>query len=228
MNKMIIVFGDNIIAEMLYLDAKKLGHEFQIESFCVDEKYLRGNSFCDKPLIGFQEVIKKYPPKDFDMISTVDAPSKLRNRLLVFDRLKKAGYTLRNYISPLADVCSDIVMGENNLIFPFVYVGSRGKMGNANLIRQHTYLGHDFHLGDGNTLASGCILGGFCQIGNSCFLGINSSVNGSTHIADETLIGSGSVVIKDTNLATTYVGNPARAISTHENDGIMINLLREQ
>ncbi|MDR2406935.1 MAG: hypothetical protein LBE13_02310 [Bacteroidales bacterium] len=224
MNKKVIVFGNNLIAEVLYHDSKQRGIDFDIEAFCVDESYLQQNVFCGKPLIGFQEAIKKYPPKDYDMISTVEATSRLRNRLVVFTRLKEAGYFLRNYISPLAEISGDIELGENNLILSFVFIDPQGKMGNANLIRPHAFLGYDFHIGDGNTIAPACAVAGHGHIGNSCFLGINATVLPHIHIADETLIGAGSVVTNDTNPYTVYAGNPARAISTHEKDGIMLKV----
>jgi sugar O-acyltransferase (sialic acid O-acetyltransferase NeuD family) len=150
------------------------------------------------------------------MILTVDAPSRLRNRLIVFNRLKKYRYNLINYISPLAEVSPSAKLGTGNLIFPFTYIGPDARIGNANFIRQNTYLGHDSILEDGSTLASGCTLAGFCHIGNSCFLGINATVLPYIKIATETLIGAGSVVTKNTEPCTVYIGNPARSISKHE------------
>jgi sugar O-acyltransferase (sialic acid O-acetyltransferase NeuD family) len=221
--KKVIVFGDNIYAKMLYADAQKR-NEFLIEAFCVDKLYLKGNVFCNKPLMDFNEAIVNYPPDKYDMISTVQAPSRMRNILLVFNRLKEAGYTLRNYISPLADVGTDILMGENNLIFPFAHIGCNTKIGNANIFNQNIYLAHDANVGNGNFFAGACTFAGYCHIGNSCFLGINSSIIEHVHIADETLIGAGSVVLKDTNPHTLYVGNPAKPISTHEEDGITMKV----
>jgi sugar O-acyltransferase (sialic acid O-acetyltransferase NeuD family) len=222
MSKKIIVFGDSIIAEMLYADSRKIKDNFEIAAFCVDEQYLKTDTFCDKPMLGFKEAVKLYPPAEYDMISTVDAPLKLRNRLIVFNRLKEAGYTLRNYISPLAEVCPDVVMGENNIIFQFAYIGSRVCIGDANYIRQNTYLGHDTVLGNGNSLVAGCVCGGHCNVGNSCFLGINSAVIHGIKISDETIIGAGCVVIKDIEAHSVYVGNPARLVSIREETGVML------
>jgi sugar O-acyltransferase (sialic acid O-acetyltransferase NeuD family) len=225
MEKKVVVFGDNVIAEMVYLDSLKQT-SFEIAAFCVDEHYLKSDSFCNKPMVGFKKAIALYPPNEYDMISTVDAPSRLRNRLIVFNRIKEVGYTLRNYISPLADVCPDVVFGENNIIFQFVYIGCRVQLGNANLVRQNIYLGHDSIIGNGNTLAAGCTFAGFCHIGDSCFLGINSSYLQNTRIADETLVGAGSVLTKDTEPYTVYMGNPARPVRTHKETGIMITARR--
>ncbi|MDR0604778.1 MAG: hypothetical protein LBG80_10790 [Bacteroidales bacterium] len=226
MKKKVIVFGDNIYAKMLLEDAQK-DNEFIIEAFCVDRSYLKGDTFCNKPLLNFEETIINYPPDKYDMISTVQAPSKMRNILTVFNRLKTAGYLLRNYISPLSDVGTDVILGENNLIFPFAHIGCNGKIGNANFFNQHVYLAHDANVGNGNFFAGACTLAGYCHVGNNCFIGINSSVIEHVRISDETLIGAGSVILKDTNPHTLYVGNPAKPISTHEEDGIKMNVWME-
>jgi len=219
---MIIVFGNNNVAEMLYLETQKYKEKnFAIEAFCVDNEYKDKDTFCDKPLLSLEEAIIKYPPDKSNMISTVlSSVNGLRKRMFVFNRLKSLGYTLVNYISPLADVCQNVKMGENNIIFSFSRIGLGAKIGNANILWNGVILDHDANIGDGNFFAGGCKTAGLVNIGNSCWIGINSTIIEGITIADETLIGAGSVIINNTQKYTTYVGNPARAISTHNEEGI--------
>jgi len=219
---MIIVFGNNNVAEMLYLETQKYEEKnFAIEAFCADSEYKDKNTFCNKPLLSLDEAIKEYPPDKCNMISTVlSSVNGLRKRMFVFNRLKSLGYTLVNYISPLADVCQNVKMGENNIIFSFSRIGLGVKLGNANILWNGVILDHDANIGDGNFFAGGCKTAGLVNIGNSCWIGINSTIIEGISIADETLIGAGSVIINNTQKYTTYVGNPARAISTHIEEGI--------
>jgi sugar O-acyltransferase (sialic acid O-acetyltransferase NeuD family) len=223
--KKIVIFGDNPIAKMLFDDlSQHRSNEFNVVAFTLDEEFIKRESFCGKPLVSFKDIERYYPPTEFDIISTIDAPSKMRNRLEVFKRIKSKGYHLPNYVSPLADVAPCVKMGENNIIMAFACVGSDGTMYNANFIRQNTYLGHDFVIGSGNTISAGCTVAGCCTIGDSCFIGIGATIIDHLVIADDTLVGAGAVLIKSTEQSTKYVGNPAKAIAKHGDTGVMIDM----
>jgi len=222
--KGIVIFGNNNVAEMIHMETQKLtDSSFTVDAFCVDREYLNSDSYCGKPLISFEKAIEKYPPHEYDMLSTVLASSNgLRKKMEVFNRLKKAGYGLLNYISPLSDISDDIQMGENNIIFSHCRVGLNVKIGNANMLWHGVLLDHDSVVGDGNFFAGGCKTAGSVKVGNSCWIGINSTIIQQIAIADETLIGAGCVVVKDTEPFTTYVGNPAKAIKAHKEEGIIV------
>lgn len=220
--KKVIVFGNNNLAEMLYLETQKYNEMyFAIEAFCVDEDYKNQNSFCNKPLYSLEEASVKYPPDEYDMISTaLCSTSGLRNKMVVFEKLKKVGYSLANYISPLADVSPDVQIGENNIILSFAKIGLSVKMGNANIVWHYALIDHNTNVGNGNFFAGGCKTAGFVNVGSNCWIGLNSTIIQHINIADETLVGAGAVMIRDTEKHTTYVGNPAKAISRHEDVGI--------
>jgi sugar O-acyltransferase (sialic acid O-acetyltransferase NeuD family) len=222
----VVIFGDNAIAKMVYDDMLRYGNEISIVAFTVDEKYISGDSFCGKPLLSYQKLEQFYPPDEYGILLAVDAPTKMRNRMKVFNRIKDKGYSAPNYISRKADFSDTVKIGESNIIMAFSCIGFDGVMGNANFIRQNVYLGHDFVMGNGNTISSGCSVAGRCTIGDSCFIGVGATVVDFLNIADETLVGAGSVVIKDTESCTRYAGNPAKPIGKHEAAGIMINMHR--
>ncbi len=222
MIKKVVVFGNNTLARELIEESKKSGDNFLIEACCVDNEYLESDEFYGYKMVGFSDIENVYPPSEFDMISTVFSPSGMRNRINLFRRIKEKGYFMRNYISPLANVSNNIIMGENNLIFAFANVGSNGVLGNDNFIRHNVYLGHDFNIKDGNTISPGCIISGQCSIGNRCYLGVGAVVVENIIIADETLIGAGAVVVKNTEEFTKYMGVPAKEVSKHIDTGIVI------
>ncbi|MCL1945947.1 MAG: hypothetical protein FWF51_02175 [Chitinivibrionia bacterium] len=225
--KKTVIFGNNIIAEMIYNDAVLHGSEFEFVAFTVDEEYLTGDTLCGLPQVSFEKALVLYPPSDFNIISSVYLTTRLRRRMEIFEKIKTAGYYMPNYISKLSDTPSDTVMGENNIVFAFTHIGLHGNMGDFNIIRQNVYLGHHFNISNGNIIASGCTLGGRCRIGNHCFIGVGAAVLDRILIADETLIGGGAVVTKDTDACTKYVGNPAKPAGCHNDTGIVIKVRGE-
>lgn len=223
-----IIFGNNNVAEILYLETEKFAEQhFAIEAFCVEPEYINDTTFCNKPLLSLEEATKKYPPQEYRMLSTILASSGLRKKMSVFNKLKMLGYTLDNYVSPLADVSPDVRMGENNIILSFCKVGMSVVLGNANILWYDVLLDHDAKVGNGNFFAGGCKTAGFITVGDSCWLGLNATIIQRMQIADETFVGAGSVVIRDTEAYTKYVGNPAKPIGTHEHTGIILNRVNE-
>jgi len=220
-----VIFGIGPIAQMIDEEISRQNRsDLKIVAFTADDNYITGDSFCDKPLLGFQRIEELYPPGEFEMLSTSDSPRNHRGKMGIFKKIKEKGYKAPNFISLHAYVSEKIKMGENNIIMPFAYIGSGGIMEDANFIRQNTYLGHDFVLGSGNTITSGCSIAGYCTIGNGCYIGIGATIIDHLNIADETFIGAGAVVINDTEPYAKYVGNPAKLISRHEDKGITINM----
>jgi len=221
--KPIILYGNNPVAKRVYLESKN-DENFRVAAICVGDNFFNGESVnYGLPLVAESEVTQKYPPNEYDMLSCVDAPSRLRNRLVVYDRLKNMNYSLRNFISPFAYVYEDVKMLENNIIFAFAQIGDNSYLGHSNIIRNAAIISHDARIGNGTNIGTGSVIGGSVNIGDSCWLGLNCTINNCINISNETLIGSGAVIIKNTDEGTAYVGNPARVISSHKETGIMLN-----
>ena len=219
--KPVIVFGTTVIAEMLFYDASD-STEFQIAGFTTDPEYLAGDSFLSVPLISFDLVEQVFPPKDYDMIAAIAGSSDMRGHASYYLRAKEKGYTIRNYISRRAFVTPGTKLGENSLIFPFAYIGPKGEIGENVIVRQNAYLGHNIEVGPHSFIGAGCQVGGGCKIGPFSYLAIGSTLSDHVTLGRETLVGAGSVVIHDTAPFNTVVGNPARVIGTHEEEGIRI------
>jgi sugar O-acyltransferase (sialic acid O-acetyltransferase NeuD family) len=222
-NRLVVIFGTKFIAELLVKDIQKNNADFNIAAFCEDDESVKEGTFYGKPLLGLSKILTKYPPEQYDMISTVECMSRLRNRLILFKKLEDLGYNLVNYISPMADVADSVQMGKSNIILPFVHIGPNTVLGDANILQWSVILGHASVAGNGNMFIGGCSVAGTCTIGNSCYFGINSTVADRVHIADETLVGAATFIYKNTIAHSFYLGNPARLISSHEETGIMFD-----
>lgn len=224
--KPVILYGNSTLAQQIYYESLKKNSTFNVAAFCASDSFVEDVTFCGIPLISESKVLQTHPPEQYDMLSCVDAPSMLRNRIVVYEKLKAMGYFLRNFISPLSDVSEHVQMGENNIVFPFAQIFMNTCLGHSNTVRSSAIVGHDIAVGDGTNIAEGAIIGGNAKIGNSCWLGLNCTVNNRVALADDTLVASGAVVMSNTKQGFTYIGNPAKPGFSHKETGIMMNFRR--
>ena len=222
--KPVILYGCKSVAKMLFIESKKMDSDFHIVAFCVGDNYLNGEtSYCGLPLVVESEVAQKYPPDKYDMLTCVVSSSRVRNRLLIYERLKSMGYFLRNFISPLAKISENVQIGENNIILDYVRIEHNTCIGHSNIIFSGTYISNDSVIGNSSTFTDRVTIGSDVEIGNSCWFGYGSIVNNLLKIADDTLVSTGAVILKNTKQGFTYVGNPAKAYRTHQETGIMMH-----
>lgn len=219
--KKVVIYGNTALSQMIYYDSV-CNDDFKIAAFAVDREYLQQDTFCGLPQIDIEMAAQLYPPAEFDMLAVLGGYSCIRNRLRFFNKAKSFGYCLRNYISSSAEITPTVSMGQNNIIMSRVHVGIHGQMGNNNLIRQNAYLGHDFVMGDHNVIGPGCNIGGHSIFENCCYVCIGSTLIDHIILAEETLIGAGSVVIHSTEAFSKNVGNPARILGYHKENGIQM------
>jgi UDP-3-O-[3-hydroxymyristoyl] glucosamine N-acyltransferase len=220
--KPVIVYGTTVIAKMLFFDSAD-NPDFHIAAFAADPEYVSGDSFLSVPLIPFDQVEQIYSPENFDMIAAVAGSSDMRGHAAYYLRAKAKGYTIRKYVSQRAVVTLGTKMGENSIVFPFAYIGPEGVIEENVIIRQNAYLGHNIGVGSHSFIGVGCQIGGGCKVGSFSYLSIGSTITDHIVLGRETLVGAGSVVINDTLPFSKVVGNPARLIGTHKDEGIKIS-----
>ena len=225
--KPIIIYGNSTMAKQVYLDAAQHDSELKIAAFCASDEFLRGEQlFCDVPLVKESEVLQEYSPDKYDMLSCVDAPSRLRNRIMVYEKLKSMGYNLINYVSPAANISPLAKLSENNVFFAHCHVYFDASFGHSNTVRSTAIVGHEVVVGSGTNISEGAVIGGNAQIGDSCWIGMNGTINNRVVLANDTLVASGAVVMQSTRQGFSYIGNPAKAFFSHEETGIMLDFGR--
>ncbi len=218
----VILYGNSTLSQMVFYDA--CGSSFKIAGFAVDSAYLDAPTCCGLPQVDFTEVEAIFPPSRYDMLAVLGGYSDMRARDSHYRRARDKGYQLRNYISERADITNTVVFGDNNIILGSSHIGINGSMGKNNIIRQNVYLGHDFRIGDNCYIGPGCNIAGNCNIADTSYIGIGATIINNTIIAKESLIGAGSVVIRDTEAYSKNVGNPARIIGYHREEGIRMRV----
>jgi acyl-[acyl carrier protein]--UDP-N-acetylglucosamine O-acyltransferase len=92
------------------------------------------------------------------------------------------------------------------------------RIGARTFLMAHCHIGHDCQIGEDVELAAGTVLAGHVTIEDGARLGVGVCVKPRITIGAGARIGAGAVVVKDVPAGETWVGNPAREISTARSD----------
>ena len=208
------IFGANSLARLLIEFVKDDGG--QVESVVVDDEHWTEPSFHGVPLLRYTSL--RSPARILSAVGYKD----MRARRQVFDRLKRDGHEITNYVSPRAAVSRSVDIGAGNIVMPSVVIEPLARIGNGNLLWSRTLICHEVVVGDHNYIAANCVVGGHSRIGDLCFMGNSSTTVDGVDLADETQVLAGSIVFESTEAHTKYFGLPARSIGLHKDTGIVI------
>jgi len=218
--KQLLIYGQGDFAKLMY-------HYFTNDSaikvigFCVDASFRASDIFCELPLVDFEDIQNIYPAHNYDIFIAIGY-SKMRNRKMMFEKVKQKGYNCVNFISSKSCINKTLIMGQNNVIMQNVVIEPFVKIGNNNIIWSSSTICHDTTITSHSFISAQSLVGGFVEIKDNCFLGFNSTIVQNVHLEEETLLGSKSLLLNNTTKHSAYVGIPAKKKSTHEEEGIMI------
>jgi sugar O-acyltransferase (sialic acid O-acetyltransferase NeuD family) len=204
----LLVFGAGDIARLAHYYFTH-DSEHEVVAFTVDQKYLKGESFLDLPLVAFEDIGKVYPSRDYKVFVALSYAKMNKLRAEKYYDAKRSGYELVSYVSSRCTFLTEYSVGENcfiledNTIQPFVRIGNNVTLWSGN------HIGHDATIDDHCFLASHIVVSGHVHIHPYCFIGVNATLRNSIEIAPETLIGAGAVIMKDTEAKGVYL--PQRA-----------------
>lgn len=208
--KRFILFGNSPFARLMKYYVEDAGDK--VVAFTVDRQYLESDTFCDKPLIAYEDLGKTQFKND-DILICVGYKNMGEIRKNVFRRLINDGYKIGSFIHRNACIASNVEMGIGNIILECVTIQPFAKIGDGNLIWPSALVAHDDTIGDFNTLCGSASLCGFVNIGNNCFIGNNSTIEDFTEIADYTLVGAGVYINRNTKKESVYASMRAKKLS---------------
>ena len=199
------------------LDTAELAHfylthdsEYEVVAFTVTQEYLDRTTFCDLPVVPFEEVQDTYPPDGYRFFAPMTGRKMNQLRESIYLQAKDKGYELISYVSSKATVFPGATMGENcfiledNTIQPFTTIGDNVVLWSGN------HIGHHGTIKDHVFFTSHVVLSGHCNVDPYCFFGVNATVSNDLHIAEGSLIGMSASVTQDTEPWGVYTGVPAR------------------
>lgn len=204
----VVIFGIQDFAELAHYYLEN-DSEHEVVAFAVDKIYLPENKMFKKlPIVAFEDVEKKYSPKEFKFFAPM-APQKMNTlRENVYNKIKSKGYHLISYVSTKATIFNGTIgdncfILENNTIQPFT------KIGNNVILWSGNHIGHHTEIKDHVTFTSHVVLSGHCVVEKYCTFGVNSTIRDGLHIQEGTFVAMSASIIKNTEPWSIYKGNPA-------------------
>jgi sugar O-acyltransferase (sialic acid O-acetyltransferase NeuD family) len=201
----VVIFGTGDIGELahFYLDNDS-SHE--VVAFCADGEFIDASEYRGLPVVPFEEVVRQYPPDDFDMFVALSYAKLNEVRAQKYHEAKDKGYDLISYVCSRSVMWGDTEIGDNCFIFenqtiqPFVKIGNNVTMWSGN------HIGHGSTIGDHCFMTSHVVVSGHVKIGEYSFLGVNATLRDGMTLAPRTVVGAGATVVKDTEEGGVYVG----------------------
>jgi len=200
----VIIFGIEKMAELAY-------HYFSKDSditpvaFTVNREYIKEKEFLGLPLVAFEDIKKKYPPKEFKMFVAIGYTKLNKIRREKYLEAKKKGYGFVSYVSSKVISFDKIITGENCFILENQVIQTNVRFGNNVFVWSGNHFGHDVFVDDHTWVASQVVISGNVKIGKSCFIGINSTIRDGVNIGSGCLLGAGTIILKNTKDKEVYI-----------------------
>ena len=205
MKKQLIIFGCGDIAQLAHFYFST-DSEYEVVAFTIDEAYLAEKTFCNLPVIAFEEISKYYAPDQYDLFIALSYSKLNKIRKGKYFAVKALGYKIASYISSHATVLNNGRIGENcfiledNTIQPFVTIGNNVTLWSGN------HIGHHSTIKDHCFISSHVVVSGGVEIGEQCFIGVNATLRDHIKVGERSVIGAGSLLLSDCESDGVYIG----------------------
>ena len=205
MSKPLVIFGSGDIAELaqLYFSADS---DYEVVAFTVDSAYLTDTTFCQLPVVSFEEVAVDYPPKQHELFIALSYSKLNTVRKDKYLAGKAMGYRMASFVSSHSTVLNDGCIGENCFIFedntiqPFVKIGNNVTLWSGN------HIGHHAVIKDHCFITSHVVVSGGVEIGEQCFVGVNATLRDHIKIGEKCIVGAGALLLADAEPEGVYIG----------------------
>lgn len=201
----LVIFGIGDFAQLAHYYFNQSSN-YEVVAFTVDAIYRKELSFCDLPVIAFEEILEHYPPQQCSVFVALGYAKLNAVRKEKYLMAKSMGYSMASYISPQASIFNEDRIGDNCFIFedntiqPFVTIGNNVTLWSGN------HIGHHSTIKDHCFIASHAVISGGVEIGEQCFIGVNATLRDHIKIGHKCVIGAGALILADADPEGVYVG----------------------
>jgi sugar O-acyltransferase (sialic acid O-acetyltransferase NeuD family) len=216
----LVIIGTGETAELAY-DYFTKDTDYEVVGFSAEKAYINEETLFGLPVVPFEHIEDHFHPHEHTAFVAVSYTQLNRLRSRLFNETKKKGYQICTYISPKANVGSNVEVGENCFILENVTLQRGVKIGDCVTIWTSSTVGHRSKIGDNCFLAMHVAVSGFCEVGAYCFLGVNSCISDSLKVGTDCVIGAGAVLISDASEGRIYVGTPAKPLPNRTTSAII-------
>ena len=200
----VILFGQGKIAEEAFFYFTN-DSDHEIIAFTVDAAYKTKEIWHDRPVIPFEEIEKKYSPRDCKMFVAVGYQQLNGLRAQKYTEAKQKGYELIRYVSSRVANMGRVEIGDNCFILENNSIQPCSKIGNNVTVWSNNIIGHHSEIKDHCYIAGHVSIAGHSVIGAYSFIGVNALVGHEVQIGERCLIGAGSRVTKNADAGSVFI-----------------------
>tara|TARA_Y100000768_G_scaffold150861_1_gene112763 strand:- start:16472 stop:17134 length:663 start_codon:yes stop_codon:yes gene_type:complete len=193
--KKVIIFGIGQIAELVQ-DLIEENKTLELQAFCADKEFVIKNKFNGYDLVSLDQVVEKFPPREFYFITALSYSNLNQNRESIYKKLKNLGYDFINLISEKSIFKADTI-GENNIIFELNNIQKGVKIGNNCIFWSGNHIGHHSTIEDNCFISSHTVISGSVKVGANSFIGVNSTIRDNISIGNKCVIGAHCLILKN-------------------------------
>jgi sugar O-acyltransferase (sialic acid O-acetyltransferase NeuD family) len=135
-------------------------------------------------------------------------------RQAIADRLSLPDERFATVVHPSVHVPPSCQIGAGTIVLAGCVLTAAVTVGRCVVAMPHVTFTHDDVIDDYATLCAGVTLGGAVRIGPRSYLGMSSSVREHVRISSDAVIGMGAVVLHDVPDGQTWLGIPARPVTS--------------
>lgn len=180
--------------------------DYQLAAYAVDPAFVPADGqFGDLPVVGFDEVERRFPPSQHDMFIAVGYQQLNRLRAARYDEARRKGYRLATYISSQNKHVLREQVGENCFVMSGEPLQPHARIGDNCFVWTNALIGHHSIVGDHGWITSGVVIGGNCRMGDYCFLGLGATIGHEVNVGSHCLIGAGALIAKDAPDHSVYI-----------------------
>lgn len=132
----------------------------------------------------------------------------------IMSNLEDAGANIPLIVHPNAVIGEQVELAVGTVIMAGVVINPYTRIGKGCIVNTGATIDHDNIIDDYVHISPGANLAGSVNIGKNSWIGIGSIVINNISITNNCKIGAGAVVVKNITKPGTYIGIPAKQISS--------------
>lgn len=212
MSTLMLVAASGLAREVVAVERRRGRYDDLV--LVDDDSSLWGSTVDGVPVAGPVTIAAEHSDGD-----VVICAGSGRARRSLARRLAALGLDPSRYgriIHPDVDVPAGCTVGHGSILLASVVMTADVHVHRHVVAMPHVTLTHDDIVGDFATLCAGVSLGGRVTVGEGAYLGMNSSVRERVHVGRDAVLGMGAVLLQDLPAGETWVGTPARSLTSRK------------
>lgn len=199
----VVIFGNTEFTEVVWWYLQH-DSEHEVVAFTVHEKYITEPTFCNLPVVPFENIMDLYPCNQYRMFIGIGYAKRNHLRANLYDTVRNLGYTLISYINSTVVNQAQIAIGDNCFIMENVIIQAFCSIGNDVFIWNSSTISHHSHIGDHCFITHNVAISGHVTVEDYCFIGANATIRDGVTLAESSVVGLGAIILEDTEPNSVY------------------------